>query len=144
MALARFSPKNIRRRNRRWGSMQGLNRHPAQEGLTVGCYGKVGNTSHSRTGAHYGHGSLEGNQDPGKLFERIQYRVTGLGSQQEAGGSSAVSLRFIEAQSSRSGYEDMHAYSKQEVDQNSSSLREGCFPNRSRLLLSLAVGCMGL
>lgn len=89
--------------------MQGLNRHPAQEGLTIGCNGKVGNTSHSRTGAHYGHESLEGNQDLGKLFEQTQYRVTGLGSQQGAGGSPAGSLRFIEAQSSGSGYEDMHA-----------------------------------
>lgn len=37
-----------------------------------------------------------------------------------------------------------HTYCEQEINHNSSSLREGCFSNRSRLLLPLAVGCKGL
>lgn len=67
----------------------------------------VGNISHFRTdGAYYRTRELKAIKTWGGLFEQIQHRVTVLGSQQEAGDSPDVSLRFIEALFSRSGYED--------------------------------------
>lgn len=55
----------------------------------------------------------------------VQQRVTGSGSWQQAGGSPEC-LRPTEALSSRSRSEEYSPYCEQEVDQNSSSLREGC------------------